>query len=138
MTTKPTSTAKNCHGGGVKPRVAASGEIVSATPIATTVRLVTVSKTLGRLRKHGTLRVRMAKMISVWVASDSTNQPVRNSMASACSTPNINPKVKKSNSELMGPKISMNRRMKVTFQCDGAWSCSSSTRSVGIASCELS
>ncbi|MCW2664574.1 MAG: hypothetical protein JWP83_5726 [Mycobacterium sp.] len=42
-----------------------------------------------RLRKNGTTRVRMAKMISVCVASDSTNRPVRNSMASG--TPSINP-----------------------------------------------
>ena len=77
-------------------------------------------------------------MINVWVASDSTNQPVRNSTGPACSTPSISPNVRKSNSELIGPKVSMNRRMNAMFQCDGACSCSSSTRSVGIASCELS
>ena len=34
---------------------------------------------LGVLRKNGTRRVRITKMIRVWVASDSTNQPERNS-----------------------------------------------------------
>ena len=92
----------------------------------------------GLLRKNGTRRVRIAKMISVWVASDSTNQPVRNWTGPACSTPSINPNVRKSNSELIGPKVNMNRRMNAMFQCEGACSCSSSTRSVGIASCELS
>lgn len=35
---------------------------------------------LGRLRKKGTRRVRMTKTTRVWVASDSTNHPVRNSL----------------------------------------------------------
>ena len=77
-------------------------------------------------------------MISVWVASDSTNQPVRNSTGPACKIPSISPNVMKSNSELIGPKVSMNRRMKAMFQCEGACSCSASTLSVGMASCELS
>src|SRR6478672_5844785 len=77
-------------------------------------------------------------MINVWVARDSTNQPVRNSTGPACSTPSIKPKVRKSNSELIGPNVSMNLRMKAMFQCDGACSWSASTRSAGIASCELS
>ena len=42
---------------------------------------------LGRLRQKGVRRVLMTKMTSVCVASDSTNQPVRNSGAWACSTP---------------------------------------------------
>ena len=88
-------------------------------PIAITDSVVTVSKPPGLLRKNGTLRVRIAKMISVWVASDSTNQPVRNSTAPACRTPSINPNVRKSNSELMGPNVSMKRRMNATFQCEG-------------------
>ena len=58
-------------------------------------------------------------MISVCVASDSTNHPVRNSTGPACSTPSINPNVRKSNSELIGPNVSMNRRMNAMFQCDG-------------------
>jgi hypothetical protein len=32
---------------------------------------------LGRLRRNGTRRVRMTKTTRVWVASDSTTQPVR-------------------------------------------------------------
>jgi hypothetical protein len=33
---------------------------------------------LGRLRRNGTRRVRIAKMTNVWVTKDSTNQPERN------------------------------------------------------------
>ncbi|SIL86819.1 Uncharacterised protein [Mycobacteroides abscessus subsp. abscessus] len=44
------------------------------------------------------------------------------------------PKVAKSNSELIGPKYIMNRRMKLIFHRDGLASCSASTSSVGIAS----
>jgi len=100
--------------------------------------VVKVNNPPGRLRKNGTLRVRVAKMINVCVARDSTNQPVRNSSAPAWSTPNISPNVRKSNSELIGSNVSMNRRMNATFQCVGACSCSSSTRSVGMASWEVS
>ena len=99
---------------------------------------VSVRTLLGLLRKKGTRRVRMAKMINVWVATDSTNHPVRNSTGPVCSTPSISANVRKSNSELIAPKVSMNRRMKAMFQCDGACSCSASTVWVGIASCELS
>ena len=73
-------------------------------------------------------------MTRVWVASDSTNQPERNSAGPAWNTHSMTPKVTKSNSELIGPKNSMNRRMKPMSQCDGRRSCSSSTLSVGIAS----
>ncbi len=59
-------------------------------------------------------------MIRVWVARDSTNHPVRNSTGPACSTPIINPNVRKSKSELMGPNVNMNRRMNAMFQCEGA------------------
>ena len=59
-------------------------------------------------------RVRMAKMTSVWVASDSTNQPERNSAGPAWKPHSMTPKVMKSNTELIGPKKSMNRRMKPT------------------------
>ena len=34
---------------------------------------------LGRLRKNGTRRVRIRNTTRVWVARDSTNQPLRNS-----------------------------------------------------------
>ena len=69
---------------------------------------------LGRLRKNGIRRVRMAKMTSVWVASDSTNQPERNRAGPAWKPHSMTPKVMKSNTELIGPKKSMNRRMKPT------------------------
>ena len=42
--------------------------------------------------------------------------------------------VRKSKTELSGPKNSMKRRMKPMSQCDGRASCSSSTLSVGMAS----
>ncbi len=133
-----TSAPKNCHGSVVKPSWWASGDTVSATPTATTVTAASVNTRPGLLRKNGTRRVRIAKMISVWVARDSTNHPVRNCTGPACSTPSINPKVRKSNSELIGPKVNMNRRMNAMFQCEGACNCSLSTRSVGIASWEVS
>src|SRR5512143_1953009 len=38
---------------------------------------------------HGGAPVRMTKMTSVWVASDSTNQPVRNSAPPAWNTPSM-------------------------------------------------
>jgi len=41
-------------------------------------------------------------MTSVWVAIDSTNQPVRNSVCPASSTDSITQKVRKSKIELMG------------------------------------
>ena len=124
-----TSAVKNCHGSGVNPSPWAKGDTVRTTPAATTENVANVSTPPGLLRRNGTRRVRMAKMIRVWVASDSTNQPVRNSTGPACSTPNISPNVRKSNSELIGPKVSMNRRMNAMFQCDGACSCSPSTSS---------
>ena len=66
----------------------------------------------GRLRRNGTRRVRMTNTMSVWVASDSTNQPERNSGAAAWKTQSMTAKVAKSKTELIGPKRIMNRRMK--------------------------
>ena len=66
------------------------------------------------------------------MASDSTNQPDRNSGASALKTQIMIPKVAKSKIELIGPKKSMKRRISAVSQCAGRSSCSSSTRSVGI------
>lgn len=57
----------------------------------------------GLLVKKGTRRVRMAKMINVWVAIDSMNQPARNSPGSAWKAPSMRAKVAKSKSELIGP-----------------------------------
>ena len=71
---------------------------------------------VGRLRKNGTRRVRITKVTRVWVASDSTNQPAWNRCCPAWNTHSMTPKVMKSNTELTGPKVSMNRRMKPTSQ----------------------
>ncbi len=87
---------------------------------------------LGRLFQNGCRRVRMTKITSVCVASDSTNQPVRNSAALACSTPSITPKVAKSKRLLIGPKNAMKLRMNPMSHADGRASISSSTVSVGI------
>ena len=89
---------------------------------------------LGRLRKNGMRRVRMAKITRVWVARDSTNQPDRNSAGPAWNPHSMTPNVMKSNTELTGPKNSMNRRMKPTSQRVGLATCSGSTSSVGMAS----
>ena len=73
----------------------------------------------GGCARTGTRRVRIAKMISVWVAIDSTNQPARNSPGTASNTHSIRANVAKSNTELIGPKRNMKRRMKAMSQCDG-------------------
>jgi hypothetical protein len=105
----------------------------SNAPTVTAPSAARVMGRLGWLRKKGTRRVRMAKMISVWVASDSTNQPVRNSTGPACSTRSRIANVRKSKIELSGPKVSMNRRMNPMSQCEGRRNCSVSTLSVGMA-----
>ena len=84
------------------------------------------------------MRVRMAKITSVCVASDSTNHPDRKRSGPAWKPHSMTPKVTKSKSELSGPKKSMKRWMKAMSQCDGRRSCSASTLSVGIASCPVS
>ena len=89
------------------------------TPIVTQIMVASASGVLGLLRKNGTRRVRIAKMIRVCVASDSTNQPERNSGARAWKTQSMTPKVAKSKIELIGPKKSMKRRMKAVSQCAG-------------------
>ena len=91
-----------------------------------------MSGTLGRLRKNGVRRVRITKMISVWVASDSTNQPVWNRLSPAWKSQSMTPKVRKSKRELIGPKTIMKRWISPRSQCAGRRSCSSSTSSVGI------
>ena len=70
-------------GSAVKPSTSASGENGSATPTPTHTSVDMASGTLGRLRRKGTRRVRMAKMTRLWVASDSTNQPERNRVGPA-------------------------------------------------------
>ena len=125
---------KNPTGNGVKPSAWANGETGSAAPTATTPSAARSSGRLGRLRKNGMRLVRIAKMTRVWVARDSTNQPVRNSAGPAWKIQSMTPKVAKSKIELIGPKKSMNRRMKAMSQRDGRTSCSSSTWSVGMAS----
>ena len=87
---------------------------------------------LGRLRKNGMRRVRMAKITRVWVARDSTNQPDRNSAGPAWNPYSMTPNVMKSNTELTGPKKSMNLRIKPRSQRVGLATCSGSTSSAGM------
>ena len=62
MTTILTRNPRTQRGSGLKPSTCAGGEKGSQAPIATTTRVVIVSGVLGRLRKKGTRRVRMAKI----------------------------------------------------------------------------
>ena len=128
------SAPKNAGGSGRKPSRSATGSTGSRAPTATAPSAARVNGMLGWLRTNGTRLVRIAKMIRVCVARDSTNQPVRNSGAPAWNTRSMTANVRKSNTELTGPKTSMNRRMNPMSQCDGRCSCSGSTVSVGIAS----
>ena len=76
---------KNSVGSGVKPRYSASGLSGSSMAIATMLSEVTVSQRFGWLEK-GLRRVRMMNITSTYVAIDSTNQPVRNSVSPASNT----------------------------------------------------
>ena len=68
--------AARSHGvGWRKPSRSASGETGSTVPAATTATMLSASRRLGRLRQNGMVRVRITKITSVCVASDSTNQP---------------------------------------------------------------
>src|SRR6266536_3805576 len=96
--------AKNPAGSGWKPSTVAKGVAGSSAPTLTTPRAARVSGRLGWLRKNGIRRVRMAKMTRVWVARDSTNQPVRNWDGPEWNTHSMIAKVAKSNTELNGPK----------------------------------
>src|SRR4051812_15164564 len=96
--------AKKAGGNGAKPSVWFNGLWGMNAPTATTMNTEASSGLDGRLRKNGTRRVRMTNTMSVCVASDSTNQPERNSGALASNTQSITAKVAKSNTELMGPK----------------------------------
>ena len=89
---------------------------------------------VGRLPVNGTRRVRMTKTMSVWVARDSMNHPVRNSRWPAWRIWSITKKVMKSKRELTGPKTLMKRRTKAMSQAAGRVRTSGSTRSVGMAS----
>jgi hypothetical protein len=100
----PPSAAKNPPGNGWKPRKWASGVAGSRVPTVTTPRAARVSGRLGWLRKNGMRRVRIAKITRVWVARDSTNQPERNWVGPAWKTHSMTPNVRKSNTELSGPK----------------------------------
>jgi hypothetical protein len=68
-----TSAVKNCHSSVMNPSWRASGGTVNATPTATTAKAASVKHETGPAAEDGTRRLRIAKMISVWVASDSTN-----------------------------------------------------------------
>src|SRR5450759_2513065 len=65
-------------GSGTNPSVFARGETVSQAPAATMITEVRMSGQLARLWMNGILFVRITWMMSVWVKSDSTNQPVWN------------------------------------------------------------
>src|SRR5450759_5030293 len=65
-------------GSGTNPSVFAKGETVSQAPTATMITDVRMRGQLARLSMKGILLVRITWMISVWVKSDSTNQPVWN------------------------------------------------------------
>ena len=69
---------------------------------------------LGWLRKNGMRRVRMAKMTRVWVARDPRTSRNGTAPGPAWKPHSMTPKVMKSNTELIGPKKSMNWRMKPT------------------------
>src|SRR5215470_8017499 len=77
-------------------------------------------------------------MISVWVAIDSTNQPLRNSVGPAWSSDSNIQKVMKSKTELSGPKMYMKCRTNLMSQAAGRASVSGSTLSVGMASWPVS
>src|SRR6185312_8458221 len=102
------TTSRNVRGGTVNPSTLDNGERVRATPTATAAPTEVASARLGLLRQKGLRRVRIAKITSVCVASDSMNQPVRKSDGPAWNTPSSTPKVRKSNNELSGPKKTMN------------------------------
>src|ERR1017187_2764379 len=70
--------SQNSGGSGTKPSVVANGETVSQAPAATIIMEVRMSGQLAQLWMNGILLVRMTWMMSVWVKSDSTNQPVWN------------------------------------------------------------
>ena len=73
------SSSQYSGGSGTNPSVSARGETVSQAPTATMISDVAISGRLARLWMNGILCVRITWMISVWVKSDSTNQPVWNS-----------------------------------------------------------
>ena len=128
----PARMAKKSAGSGVKPRSWETGEYGRYAPTTMTPSTAVRSGQLGRLRQNGTRWVRITNTTSVWVASDSTNHPERNSAGPAANGPSMIAKVRKSKIELMGPKISMNCRMNPMSQWEGRASSSGSTRSVGI------
>ena len=81
----PSRIRKNASGSEAKPSTCASGVNGSDRADRGAARsAVTIIGRLGRLRRNGTRRVRITKITSVWVASDSTNQPLRNSLWPAC------------------------------------------------------
>ncbi len=111
------------------------GEMVSTKPIVTTPNAATVTSRLGRLRKNGMRRVRIAKMTSVWVARDSTNQPVRNThRPRRGSTPSISAECEEVEHRAQRAEDrhepADERDVPVRRRC----SCSASTWSVGMAS----
>jgi hypothetical protein len=129
-----TRITMNLSGRPTKPNTVPSG--VNGTAIATARMTMTfiIRNRLGRLLKNGILRVLMTKMTSVCVNRDSTNHADWNSGWVAWNRYSKTKKVRKSNSELMGPNAIMK------FLMNGVcsfWGCSMywlSTLSVGIDS----
>src|ERR1700740_2751610 len=97
-------------GGAEKANDAPNGEsdIANAAPSAPRVEMA--SNGLGASRQDRP-PVRMRNTTRVWVAMDSTNQPVRNTWALAWKTRIISAKVAKSNSDESGPITAANLTM---------------------------
>ena len=74
----PIKTEKKGNGKGTNPITSATGVNGSTAPVSTHPVTPSTRPRLGRLA-HGRSAVRITKRTSVWVASDSTNQPVWNS-----------------------------------------------------------
>jgi hypothetical protein len=88
---------RKAAGSGRNANVWATGGMNGrSTPRPAQLTVATKSGRLGRLRVNGTRLVRITKITSDWVASDSTNQPVWNRCAPAWKTHSITPNVRKS------------------------------------------
>src|SRR5229473_610782 len=88
------------------------GIMIAAMAMA---RVVASRYLLGLLLLMGRL-VRMTRTTTLADMTDSMNQPVLNSVSLLWKTRMSTPKVRKSKIELIGPKVAMKFRMKLTFQ----------------------
>jgi len=80
----------------------------------------------------------MTNTTSTWVAKDSTNQAAWNVASEARATHSSSEKVAMSKAELIGPKVSMKRRISARSQRRGACRSHRSTSSSGKASSDRS